>query len=237
MSCGIYKIISPSGKIYIGQSKNIEKRWKSYKQSKAKGQPILYRSFLKYGHINHMFEIIEECELYELNNRERYYQDYYDVLHKGLNCVLVNTETLPTIISEETLIKMSIVKKGDKNPMFNKKRTIDFKNSVAENNRKRIISEETRLKMSESGKKKVFTEEHKLNMSISGKNKIWSETEMNNLKERNTKLHSKKVIDMENNIIYNSCKEAAKILNINYSTLKSKLNGSDRNNTNLKYLI
>lgn len=29
---GIYKIISPTGKIYIGQSIDIEKRWKAYKR-------------------------------------------------------------------------------------------------------------------------------------------------------------------------------------------------------------
>lgn len=29
--CGIYKITSPSGKVYIGQSNNIIKRWITYK--------------------------------------------------------------------------------------------------------------------------------------------------------------------------------------------------------------
>lgn len=91
--------------------------------------------------------------------------------------------------------------------------------------------------MSESGKRKIITEKHKLNMSISGKKRIWSETEINNLKKRNIKRLSKKVINIKNGIIYNSCKEAAKTLNINYGTLKSKLNGNDRNNTNLKYFV
>ena len=235
MSCGIYKITSPSNKIYIGQSKDIDRRWKGYKKYKAKAQTILCRSFLKYGTDNHIFEIIEECDINDLNIRERYWQDYYDVLNKGLNCELVNTDNLTKIFSEETLIRMSTSKIGNKNPMFNRKQTDEFKKSVSENNRNRIVSKETRLKMSESGKRKIITEEHKLNMSISGKKRIWSETEINNLRERNIKRLSKKVINIENGIIYNSCKEAAKILNINYGTLKSKLNGNDRNNTNLKY--
>lgn len=48
---GIYKITSPSGKIYIGQSRDLDKRLKSYKcgSSKTKGQPKLYNSFEKYG--------------------------------------------------------------------------------------------------------------------------------------------------------------------------------------------
>jgi len=43
---GIYKITSPSGKIYIGQSINIEKTWKyRYKNLNAcKRQTILYNS-------------------------------------------------------------------------------------------------------------------------------------------------------------------------------------------------
>jgi len=89
-TCGIYKIISPSGKIYIGQSDKIQKRWYFYKGMSCKSQPRLYRSFLKYGVINHIFEIIEECSYEDLDCRERYWQDFYDVLNreKGLNLVL-----------------------------------------------------------------------------------------------------------------------------------------------------
>ena len=43
---GIYKITNLiNGKIYIGQSVNILKRWLSYKKLNCKGQPKLYRSF------------------------------------------------------------------------------------------------------------------------------------------------------------------------------------------------
>ena len=35
---GIYKIVSPSGKVYIGQSTNIERRWKEYKTGLGRGQ-------------------------------------------------------------------------------------------------------------------------------------------------------------------------------------------------------
>jgi hypothetical protein len=35
---GIYKIINPKGKTYIGQSINIEKRWNGYKKLHCKGQ-------------------------------------------------------------------------------------------------------------------------------------------------------------------------------------------------------
>ena len=47
--CGIYKITSPSGKIYIGQSKDINLRIIYYKNARCKCQQKLYYSILKYG--------------------------------------------------------------------------------------------------------------------------------------------------------------------------------------------
>lgn len=93
--CGIYKITSPSGRIYIGQSSNINFRWNQYKKLQAcNKQILLFRSFKKYGVDNHIFEIIEECPNNLLNKKERFWQDYYDVLNsiKGLNCKLTSTE-------------------------------------------------------------------------------------------------------------------------------------------------
>lgn len=74
----------------------------------CKEQPRLYRSLIKYGVENHQFEIIEECEIEELNNKERYYQDLYHVLNNGLNCVLTETNILPRIYSREYRLKLSI---------------------------------------------------------------------------------------------------------------------------------
>lgn len=89
---GIYKITSPSNKIYIGQSINIEKRFIGYKYSKAKKQPILHRSFMKYGIEKHKFEVVCECKKHELYTLEAYYQKLYSANSKnGLNC-FVNSD-------------------------------------------------------------------------------------------------------------------------------------------------
>lgn len=77
MNIGIYKITSPSGKVYIGQSINIEKRFKEHRNSINQKQTKLYKSFQKYGYINHKFEIIEECDLEQLNEREIYWKQYH----------------------------------------------------------------------------------------------------------------------------------------------------------------
>lgn len=86
---GIYKITNPKGKIYIGQSISIERRFKAYFNLNCKKQIILYNSFLKYGVKNHIFETICECDISELNDKERYYQDLFlATSSSGLNCVL-----------------------------------------------------------------------------------------------------------------------------------------------------
>lgn len=79
MSCGIYKITNcVNGKVYIGQSINIEGRWKEHLQryNSANNENYnypLYRAIRKYGIENFSFEIIEECLEEDLNQKEIYY--------------------------------------------------------------------------------------------------------------------------------------------------------------------
>lgn len=56
----IYKITSPSNKIYIGQTWDWIKRKSVYRRNACKGQIKLYNSLVKYGFINHILEIIHE---------------------------------------------------------------------------------------------------------------------------------------------------------------------------------
>lgn len=111
MSIGIYKITSPTNRVYIGQSINIEKRWKGYKYIiNLKGQPKLLRSFQKYGYINHTFEIIEECSLEQLNERETYWKLYYlEKFNNNLKQVLFHElyDLGGGPKSEETKLKIS----------------------------------------------------------------------------------------------------------------------------------
>ena len=84
---GIYKITSPSGKVYIGLSKNIEARWRGYsiKKKTMPQQRKLYYSFKKYGVENHKFEVLEECKFEELVEKEIYYIKKYNSIEEGLN--------------------------------------------------------------------------------------------------------------------------------------------------------
>lgn len=114
---GIYKITSPSKKIYIGQSIDIEKRFNEYKRLSCKGQIKLYSSLKKYGFEKHKFEVLLECSSDELNEFERYYQDLYCATNRnGLNLKLTKTNDRKCEHSEETKLKISINKKqGYKN--------------------------------------------------------------------------------------------------------------------------
>ena len=47
--CGIYCLTSPSGKKYIGQSMNINKRLSQYKRCENKNQTKIHMAILKYG--------------------------------------------------------------------------------------------------------------------------------------------------------------------------------------------
>lgn len=112
-TCGIYKITSPSSKIYIGQSINIESRFKYYKTMYAKKQLKLDRSLRKYGIDLHIFEVIEQCDELHLNERERYWQEFYDVLgKKGLNCRYTNTFDKSGKLSKESCKKIAESHKG-----------------------------------------------------------------------------------------------------------------------------
>lgn len=87
---GIYKIINPTGKVYIGQSWNIANRKSQYKGLHCNGQSPISSSMAKYGWDNHIFQIIhelpEDVSQETLDNYEiLYWQQYCDCNVEMLN--------------------------------------------------------------------------------------------------------------------------------------------------------
>lgn len=81
--CGIYKITNPVGKIYIGKSEHIFKRWnQSYER-----QRLILESLGEFGSENHIYEIVERCEYNKLDERERFWIAHFDTFDTphGLN--------------------------------------------------------------------------------------------------------------------------------------------------------
>lgn len=224
MKIGIYKIVSPSGRVYVGQSIDIKQRIKKYKNN-CKTQVRLKRSFDKYGFKNHTFTIIEECDITSLNKRERYWQDFYDVLNGGLNSRLTKTEDKSGKLSEETKnkisksrkgigigkapwniglkmpesfsIKLSSITSGEGIPMYGRTHSDKTKDLIASKNRGKRFSNETNSKKAS---------------------------------------RSKLVLDTETGIFYSSATEASLYYNINESTLRGYLSGKRANKTNLLWV-
>lgn len=241
--CGIYKITSPSNKIYIGQSRNIFKlRFAKYKNLKCKGQIRLYNSLIKHGWENHVFEVIEECEFDQLNVRERFWQDFYDVIgENGLNCMLTSTDVLPVICTEETRLKFS-------KSAIGRKMSAETRVMIGNAHKGKVMSEESRAKLSLSktgqpglcGEKNgmfgmygelnpmfghIHTDESKLKMS---QKRIGNKMGVDNV---NTKL----ILNTETGIYYYGTREAAFSMNIPRTRLVDYLLGRAKNKTHLIY--
>jgi len=138
---GIYKITNPKGKVYIGQSIHVEKRLKQHKHKHTKTCTLVYNSIKKYGVENHIFEIIEECSLDKLNERELYWTSYFNALYP--NGLVLRAGGEVGEVSLTTKQKMSKSHMGKKD------------------------TEQTKQKKSEIAKGRIKTPEWKQNISIS----------------------------------------------------------------------
>ena len=84
--CGIYRLTSPSGKLYIGQSRNVKQRFSKYKRLQCKDQPKLYNALVKYGADSFKYEILEECDINVLDEKEKFYIKNLNTISSGYNC-------------------------------------------------------------------------------------------------------------------------------------------------------
>lgn len=214
--CGIYKITSPVGKVYIGQSKDFEKRFSDYRRGRCPQQRKLFNSLYKYGFINHTIDIIEICDIEDLDCRERYWQDFYNVKDRdlGLNCVLVACDDK----KEEKLIVPRVEKLKEPNQAKKKMKELEiefnrFKLSV--NKSKSLSGEEKQhlidnFKEGDLQKRKILSKKTKLC--------------------KNTKRYIP-VLDTQSGVFYNNLKEVCSLYNLNYGTMKQRLRGKLQNNT------
>ena len=143
MTCGIYTITSPSGRVYVGQSVNIERRFGEYRRSSSsvRKQRRLAASFAKYGVDAHVFCIVQACAEESLRATERHFQEILQACGpKGLNCRLVGAADKVGRLSAESRQRMSEKQRGAGNPNFGKRgaETSCFGRSRTESERKAI---------------------------------------------------------------------------------------------------
>lgn len=97
--CGIYKITNNiNGKVYVGQSTDIKRRWYQHKweykeEDRLEYNSIVHKAFRKYGIENFSFEIIEECSPEILDEKERYWISKLNTLQpNGYNIMVGGQE-------------------------------------------------------------------------------------------------------------------------------------------------
>ncbi len=150
---GIYKLTSPTGRIYIGQSTHIYQAWiDRYCNYNCKTQRRLYNSLKKYGWDSHKKEIIHILGIYnkeELNLLEIYYGELYNVYgENGLN--LRKCGGSKGSHSPETKRLMSEAQKGNKNHNFGKSPSLETRKKISLIHTGRKASIETRKKQSDA---------------------------------------------------------------------------------------
>lgn len=178
---GIYKITNPNGKIYIGLSTNIEKRWETYQYAcNIKHQKLLYNSILKYGVNSHKFDILEIVEDEKLLPiREIFWINELNSYRNGLNMTVGGD--IPPVQrgpqSEEHRRKISIANIGKKHTEETKQKIREkrkLQTFTTEQIRKRadkLVGVPSKLKnrkrpnISKALSGKTHTEEHKQKIS------------------------------------------------------------------------
>lgn len=209
----IYKITNPNNKIYIGQSRNWASRKSKYKNLKNIQQAKIHKSLVKYGYNAHKFEIVHELPIDVSQDVVNKYEVLYWELYKDCGIEMLNIKYPGSNgkLSKETKLKMSSLRIGEKNPMFGKK----GKNHPAYGNVGYW-----------KGKPK---EQHPRFGSCGEKNPNFGRTGNKHPmfgKRNGESPFAKKVINILTNKVYPSAKDAAELLNINYSSLKSRLRKS-----------
>ena len=151
MTTGIYKITNlVNNKVYIGASKNVEKRWSEHRN----GHTAIAEDLQIFGLENFKFEVLLECPETMLAQWERDMICLYDSddPEKGYNSKndrpynpKVSESLKGHVTSEEHKRKLSEAHRGIP-------RLEETKRKISEANKGHIVSEETRRKISESRK-------------------------------------------------------------------------------------
>jgi len=210
MAITIYKIESPSGKIYVGQSRNLTKRKNNYKNLHCVSQHALYNSFLKYGYNSHIFSIIKEFEDNTsseiINNSEIEYIQFYK--NNGFKLLNIADGGRGGLISEETRQKLSKAQKGKKHSLETRQKMSKSRIGKTSGRKGKCASEETKKNISKG------------RMGISCGNQHW---------------RTKPLINLNTNEIYQSITEASKKNKIKRTTLNAMLTNQNKNTSSIIY--
>lgn len=160
----IYKIVSPTGKIYIGKTTRLNDRISKYKNcSYIQQQKILYSSIKKYGWDKHNFSIIAEAPSDQLSELEIFYIKEYNSYHynneNGMNLTKGGEGSLGRIDSDEVRKKRADKIKGRKHSEETKQLMSSIKKGKPSNSTGVPCSDERKRKISLANTGKIKTKE------------------------------------------------------------------------------
>lgn len=134
----VYKITNPAGNVYVGSTKNLRARMNHYSSVSCKSQSKLYNSFVKYGFVNHIVDVIWEGDWNDMYFKEREFGLFFNVLDRacGLNLKLPDEFGRPSLVSKEVgeAISKAVSGKrtGKNNSFYGKKHSQESKDKMGE---------------------------------------------------------------------------------------------------------
>lgn len=188
MPC-IYEIVNvKNSKVYVGQAKDLKARIRGHRYSSKNKNTPLYSAISKYGWKSFVVNVIEECDISLLNDKEIFWVEKKKSLYpNGYNLLIGGNQSEH---NEYTKHKISTKRKGIK---FSE----EHKNNLRLSHIGYVMSEEQKKKISQSLQGKAYSNETKKKLCYS-------------------QPHRKRVgrFDESKNLIevYDSIKLAAKIL-------------------------
>jgi len=197
---GIYRWTNiTTGSSYVGSAIDLSRRFTNYyslaflKRELNKGNSLIYKALLKYDYYNFQLDILEYCDPSILIEREQY---YLDMLNPKYNL---------------------LAKAGSSTGFIHSEATLELIRVAALKRKPRVLSDETRIKISEAIKGKKHTKETILKMT--------GRTHTKDTKEKigagNYKIQPVLVTNLETDVSveYSSMKKAADTLNTSTSQL------------------
>lgn len=208
-------------KVYIGQTTNNPKyRWnhgEGYKES-----PYFYEAIKKYGWDGFEHIILEsDIEEKELNNREKYWIDFYhsNLREYGYNLTNGGTERLNNEQKEKRKIKLAQWREN--NPELSNKAINSMKQYWLDNPKE---------------KEKILKKATLKSLEYWKNNPEKKEKVMEKMREKAKEVRSKPVKCIETNICYFSASEAARQLSISKSSISRAAKGETKTCNNCHWI-
>ncbi|MVM35242.1 hypothetical protein GO755_34795 [Spirosoma sp. HMF4905] len=147
---GIYKFTNKiNGKIYVGQSQDIYKRYYSHREMIATG--LFTKALKKYGIGNFAFEVLERVDdLSAIDQREQYWMDLYQCYEPGIGYNIAKVAgTVRGIKRPDVaeIMKRRPRKYGKDNPCYGRKLSEYTKKLISEKHKGKSLSPEHRAKV------------------------------------------------------------------------------------------